>query len=50
VMARCTQGNVVATDRGFFQLRGMRPDGSSDFMPVPDPLSLAKKDRFGNPS
>ena len=42
-------GDVIATDRGFFQFRGLRPDGSSDFTPVPNPLSSAKKDRFGNP-
>jgi hypothetical protein len=34
---------MIATDRGFFQLCGLRPDGSSDFMSVPNPLSLAKK-------
>jgi hypothetical protein len=40
---------MIATDRGFFQLCGLRPDGSSDFMSVPNPLSLAKKNQFGNP-
>jgi len=28
--AEVTQGDVVATDRGFFQFRGPAPDGSSD--------------------
>jgi hypothetical protein len=42
-------GDMIATDRGFFQFRGFAPDGRSDFMPVPNPLSSAKKDRFGNP-
>ena len=36
------QGDVVATDRGFFQFRGLAPDGSSDFLAVPNPLSTSK--------
>jgi hypothetical protein len=36
------QGDVVATDRGFFQFRGLAPDGSSDFVAVPNPLSTSK--------
>ena len=36
-------GDVIATDRGFFQFCGFAPDGRSDFMPVPNPLSSAKK-------
>src|SRR6266478_1955587 len=35
-------GDVVATDRGFFQFRGLAPDGSPDFLPVPNPLSPSK--------
>jgi hypothetical protein len=35
-------GDVVATDRGFFQFRGLAPDGSSDFLAVPNPLSPSK--------
>jgi hypothetical protein len=27
--------DVVATDRGFFQFRGLAPDGSSDFLAIP---------------
>jgi hypothetical protein len=42
-------GDMIVTDRGFFQFRGLRPDGSSDFMSVPNPRSLAKKNQFGNP-
>ena len=36
------KGDVVATDRGFFQFRGLAPDGSADFLPVPNPLSPSK--------
>lgn len=43
------KGDVVATDRGFFQFRGLAPDGSFDFLPIPDPLSLPKKETFGSP-
>jgi hypothetical protein len=32
------QGDVVVTDRGFFQLRGFAPDGNPDFVAVPNPL------------
>jgi hypothetical protein len=42
-------GDVIATDRGFFQFRGSRPDGSSDFTAVSNPLSSVTKGRFGNP-
>ena len=43
------KGDVVATDRGFFQFRGLSPDGSFDFLPIPNPLSLSKKEMFGSP-
>jgi hypothetical protein len=34
------RGDIVVTDRGFFQYRGVAPDGiASDFVPVPNPLS-----------
>jgi hypothetical protein len=36
------KGDVVATDRGFFQFRGLASDGSPDFLPVPNPLSPSK--------
>jgi hypothetical protein len=36
------EGDVVATDRGFFQFRGLAPDGSSEFLAVPNPLSTSK--------
>jgi hypothetical protein len=39
-------GDVVATDRGFFQFRGLAPNGNADFVPVPNPL--APKDAFGS--
>ena len=42
------KGDVVATDRGFFQFRGLAPDGSPDFLPVPNPLSPSK-DAVGSP-
>lgn len=42
-------GDVIATDRGFFQFRGLAPDGSSEFLAVPNPLSPSK-DRFRSPS
>lgn len=38
------KGDIVATDRGFFILRGLAPDGiSNDFVPVPNPLSSNRK-------
>jgi hypothetical protein len=43
------KGDIVATDRGFFQFRGLTQDGSFDFLPVPNPLSSSKKDAFGSP-
>jgi hypothetical protein len=41
------KGDVIATDRGFFQFRGLAPDGTFEFMPVPNPLSSSKTDAFG---
>jgi hypothetical protein len=33
------KGDIVATDRGFFLYRGLRPDGySNDFVRVPNPV------------
>ena len=32
-------GDIISTDRGFFQLRGLKIDGSYDLAPVPNPLS-----------
>jgi hypothetical protein len=43
------KGDLIATDRGFFEFRGISPDGNSDFLPVANPLAPAKKDRFGGP-
>jgi hypothetical protein len=38
------KGDIVATDRGFFQFRGLGPDGiTNDFVPVPNPLSAKGK-------
>jgi hypothetical protein len=31
-------GDVVVTDRGFFQFLGLAPDGRSEFLAVPNPL------------
>ena len=39
-------GDVIATDRGFFQLRGFNVDGSYDLAPVPNPFSPGQ-DRGG---
>jgi hypothetical protein len=43
------QGDVIATDRGFVQFRGLAPDGSLDFLPVPNPLTPPKRAGFGSP-
>ncbi len=38
------RGDIVATDRGFFMLRGFLADGvTGDFVPVPNPMSNARK-------
>ncbi len=38
------KGDIVATDRGFFMFRGFLADGmTGDFVPVPNPMSNAKK-------
>jgi len=38
------RGDIVVTDRGFFQLRGFLADGATgDFVPVPNPMSNTKK-------
>jgi hypothetical protein len=38
------KGDIVATDRGFLVFRGLAPDGiNNEFVPVPNPLSSAKK-------
>ena len=37
-------GDIVVTDRGFFMFRGFLADGmTGDFVPVPNPMSNAKK-------
>lgn len=35
-------GDIIATDRGFFQLRGFNVDGSYNLAPVPNPFSPVK--------
>lgn len=35
-------GDIISTDRGFFQNRGFNVDGSYDLAPVPNPLSHVK--------
>jgi hypothetical protein len=35
-------GDIISTDHGFFQLRGLNADGSYDLTPVPNPLSQLK--------
>ena len=42
-------GDVIATDRGFFQFRGYAPDGSPDFSSIPNPFAAPKKRPFDNP-
>jgi hypothetical protein len=38
------RGDIVVTDRGFFQFRGFLADGTTgDFVPVPNPMSNTKK-------
>jgi hypothetical protein len=37
------KGDIISTDRGFLQLRGLKEDGSYDFAPVPNPLSTVKQ-------
>jgi hypothetical protein len=37
------KGDIISTDRGFLQLRGLKEDGSYDFAPVPNPLSPVKQ-------
>jgi hypothetical protein len=41
-------GDVMATDRGFFQFRGYAPDGGSDFSTIPNPFAAPQKPRFDN--
>ena len=36
-------GDVVVTDRGYFQFRGQSPDGSSEFLAIPNPLLPARE-------
>jgi hypothetical protein len=43
------KGDIVATDRGFFQFRGLAQDGSFDFVLVPNPLSAPKSGASGRP-
>jgi hypothetical protein len=41
------KGDIVATDRGFFQFRGPAPDGiSNDFVRVPNPLSSGEGSKY----
>ena len=38
------KGDIVVTERGFFMFRGFLADGTTgDFVPVPNPMSNAKK-------
>jgi hypothetical protein len=38
------KGDIVVTDRGFFMFRGFLADGiTGDFVPVPNPMSNARK-------
>jgi hypothetical protein len=33
------KGDIITTDRGFLQFRGLKADGSYDFVAVPNPFS-----------
>jgi hypothetical protein len=35
-------GDIISTDRGFMQLRGLKADGSYDFAPISNPLATAR--------
>ena len=35
-------GDIISTDRGFLQIRGLKVDGSYDLAPVRNPLSPVK--------
>jgi hypothetical protein len=37
------KGDIISTQRGFLQLRGLKEDGTYDFAPVPNPLSTVKQ-------
>jgi hypothetical protein len=37
------KGDIVSTDQGFFEFRGLAQDGSFEFVPIPNPLSAKKK-------
>jgi hypothetical protein len=36
------KGDIISTDHGFFQIRGLNANGSYDLTPVPNPLSQVK--------
>jgi hypothetical protein len=33
------KGDIISTDHGFLQFRGLKADGSYDFAPIANPLS-----------
>jgi hypothetical protein len=33
------KGDIISTDHGFLQFRGLKADGSYDFVPIANPLS-----------
>lgn len=37
------KGDIIVTDRGFLQLRGLKGDGSYDFAPIQNPFSTTKR-------
>jgi hypothetical protein len=37
------KGDIITTDRGFLQFRGLKADGSYDFVAVPNPFSTDKR-------
>jgi hypothetical protein len=36
------KGDIISTDHGFLQFRGLKADGSYDFVPIANPLSRSK--------
>jgi hypothetical protein len=36
------KGDIISTNQGFLELRGLKEDGSYDFVPIPNPLLPVK--------
>lgn len=42
--ANLRKGDIISTQRGFLQLRGLNEDGTYDFTPIANPLVVVKPD------